>query len=172
MLFVPEEAILRFRQLAASYPDRHQIYQIQRWLSDPEFCDQKIFGLESNIWGSIEEPDSFPADIIPLFPTLPKGLFAEFVEGPLTRWLDRKLLSRLKKPDSDSLVVYNAHVIDIFKEIFAFVVTIFLVYFGIYLLASGGSRSAQVFRVIVFTTVASFCTVIFANQKVFLVVAG
>ena len=166
-----EEGILRYRKLASHNADKTGIKEMQIWLAHPRFCSNTLSGVESDIWGSIENPDSYAPDLIPLFPTTSgqRGLFAQWFNRTFIRWLHRKILYRFSNPDADGLTTYNADILDIVSSFFDFLVSIFLIYSGIYVL---GFKSSQVLRVIIFTTVTSVCIAVFGNQKLFVVVAA
>ncbi|KAF2202875.1 hypothetical protein GQ43DRAFT_470501 [Delitschia confertaspora ATCC 74209] len=167
-----EEAILRFRTLAAFDRNEYQIRQIQRWLSEPGFCDQQFSGVDSEIWGSVEEPNNYLPDLIPVCPAPSGGPFAEWFKGWFIRWLHRKIFRRVKREDGDSLVTYSEKIVDTVVSLLAFTITASLVYIGIFLLEKGGSRSSQILVVVLFTTAAAICTAVFANEKLFVVVAA
>ena len=165
---------MRFRKLALHDADDAQIKEIQVWLDSPEFCDQKLTGIESDIWGSLHQPNHYASDLIPLIVSGAKnrGSFVQWFSGPFLRWLHSIFLRHFKKTDDDGRVTYNDHWVAMFSSVVEFLVSIFLIYFGICILEKGGSRSMQVWKVILFTTLTSICIAVVGNQKLFVVVAA
>ncbi|KAF2187647.1 hypothetical protein K469DRAFT_103719 [Zopfia rhizophila CBS 207.26] len=163
-----EEALVRFRVLSITGRDEYQIREIQRWLDQPEYCDQLLTGTDEGIWGSVEEPNNYVGDLIQVFPAKPGGPFADWFKGWLIRYLDRSIFRHIKGPDSDSLVTYNIGYLDFFVSAIGFFVTCSLVYSAIYILYTYKSIGVRFLAVCLFGASATVCTAIFANERLFI----
>ncbi|KAF2187642.1 hypothetical protein K469DRAFT_568977 [Zopfia rhizophila CBS 207.26] len=156
-----EEAMLRFRSLAASGQDEYLIRELQLWLNRPEYCDQLLSGIDESIWGSPEEPDNYMPDLIQLFPSAPEGLFARLFKGPVIRFLHRTILYRCQGPDT----YYTTDTLDAVVSVISVVITSSIIYLAIGILLTAQSRLNQLLTVFLVTAATTFCTGVFGNEK-------
>ncbi|OCK78382.1 hypothetical protein K432DRAFT_406528 [Lepidopterella palustris CBS 459.81] len=160
-----EDALLRNRALAACGRDVYQIKQIQSFLARPDGCDLALSGVDSHIWGSIEDPDGYISDLIAIFPARREGPFARyFIERIVTRFF-HLLHFRWKRPDPDGLHSYRTETLSGIASAIANAVASLLVYIAIVCLNVARSAADQLIHVCIFIAVFSFCLAAFDSEK-------